>query len=38
MANRSIMITKNRKEKKCILADVAIRAERNVMQKDVEMN
>ena len=36
MANRTDVIIKNRKEKTCILIDVAIQADRNVMQKETE--
>jgi hypothetical protein len=35
-ANRPDIITKNKKEKTCILIDVAIPADRNVMQKEAE--
>jgi hypothetical protein len=35
-ANRPDTITKNKKEKTCILVDVAIPADRNVMQKEAE--
>jgi hypothetical protein len=36
MANRTDVIIKNIKEKTCILIDVAIPADRNVMQKEAE--
>ena len=36
MANRPDIITKNRKEKTCLLIDVAIPADRNVLQKEAE--
>jgi hypothetical protein len=36
MANRPDIIIKNKKEKTCILIDVAIPADRNVMQKEAE--
>ena len=36
MANRPDIIIKNIKEKTCILIDVAIPADRNVMQKETE--
>jgi hypothetical protein len=36
MANRPDIITKNKKEKTCILIDVAILAERNITQKGAE--
>jgi len=36
-ANRPVMIMKNKKEKTCILIDVAIPAYRNVTQKEAEM-
>ena len=35
-ANRPDIILKNTKEKTCILIDVAIPADRNVMQKETE--
>jgi hypothetical protein len=35
-ANRSEMIIKNKKEETCTLIDVAIRADRNVVQKEAE--
>jgi hypothetical protein len=35
-ANRPDIITKNKKEKTCTLIDVAIPADRNVVQKEVE--
>jgi hypothetical protein len=35
-ANRSDIIIKNKKEETCTLIDVAIPADRNVMQKEVE--
>ena len=37
-ANRPGVVIKNKKEKTCILIDVAIRAERNVIQKEEEKN
>jgi hypothetical protein len=36
MANRTDIIIKNKKEKTCILIDVAILADRNVTQKEAE--
>ena len=36
MSNRPVIIIKNEKEKTCILMDVAIPANRNVMQKEPE--
>jgi hypothetical protein len=36
MANRPDVTIKNKKEKTCILIDVAIPADRNIMQKEVE--
>jgi hypothetical protein len=36
MVNRPYIILTNRKERACILIDVAIPAERNVMQKEAE--
>jgi hypothetical protein len=36
MANRPDIIIKNRKLKMCVLLDVAIPADRNVMQKEAE--
>ena len=35
-ANRPVIIIKNKKEKTCTLIDVAIPAERNVVQKEAE--
>ena len=35
-ANRPDVIIKNKKEKKCTLIDVAIPADRNVVQKEAE--
>jgi hypothetical protein len=35
-ANRPDTIIKNKKEKQCILTDVAVPADRNVMQKEAE--
>jgi hypothetical protein len=35
-ANEPDIIIKNKKEKKCILIDVAIPADRNVMSKEAE--
>jgi hypothetical protein len=35
-ANRPDIIIKNKKEKTCILIDVAIPADRNVVQREVE--
>ena len=37
-ANRPDIIIKNKKEITCILIDVAITADRNVMQKEAEEN
>jgi len=37
-ANRPDVIIKNNKEKTCILIDVAIPADRNVVQKEAEKN
>ena len=37
-SNRPDIIIKNKKEKTCILIDVAILADRNVMQKEAEEN
>ena len=37
-ANRPDIIIKNKKEKTCTLIDVAIPADRNVVQKEVEKN
>ena len=34
--NRSVIITKNKKQKTCTLIDVAIPADRNVVQKEAE--
>jgi hypothetical protein len=36
-ANRTDIIIKNKKEKTCTLTDVAIPADRNVVQKEAEM-
>jgi hypothetical protein len=36
MANRPDIITRNMKKKTCILIDVAIPADRNVIQKETE--
>ena len=36
MANRLDIIIKNKKKKMCLLIDVVIPADRNVMQKDAE--
>jgi hypothetical protein len=36
MANRSDIVIKNKKEKKCLHIDVVIPADRNVIQKDAE--
>jgi hypothetical protein len=36
MANRPDTIIKNRKKKMCKLTDVAIPADRNIMQKEVD--
>jgi hypothetical protein len=36
-ANKPDVLIKNKKEKACILIDVAIPADRNVTQKDAEM-
>jgi hypothetical protein len=36
MSNRPVIIIKNRKEKTCIMTDVAIPADRNVTQKEAE--
>jgi hypothetical protein len=36
MANMPGIINKNRKEKACILIDVAVPADRNVKRKEVE--
>jgi len=36
MMNRPDIIIKNKKEKTCTLIDVAIPADRNVVQKEVE--
>ena len=38
IANRPDIIIRNKKEKTCILIDVAILADRNVMQKEAEEN
>jgi len=35
-ANRPEVIIKNKKEKKCILIDVAVPSDRNVVQKEAE--
>ena len=35
-ANRTDIIIKNKKDKTCTLIDVAIHAERNVVQKETE--
>ena len=37
-ANRPVMIIKNKKEKTCTLINVAIPADRNVVQKEAEKN
>jgi len=36
MSNRPVIIIKNKKEKTCIVRDVALPADRNVMQKEAE--
>ena len=37
-ANRPYIIIKNKKEKTCTLIDVAVPADRNVVQQEVEKN